>query len=43
MESDEFCRLLIKELVSSKVQAPEDAIKLRSRLCSQKPKLIYCM
>ncbi|MFH1065269.1 MAG: tRNA uridine(34) 5-carboxymethylaminomethyl modification radical SAM/GNAT enzyme Elp3 [Nanoarchaeota archaeon] len=35
MESDEFCKLLIKELVSSKVQTPEYAIKLRSKLCRE--------
>ena len=35
MESDEFCKLLIKELISAKAQTPEDAIKLRAALCRQ--------
>ncbi|MBU2639052.1 MAG: tRNA uridine(34) 5-carboxymethylaminomethyl modification radical SAM/GNAT enzyme Elp3 [Nanoarchaeota archaeon] len=35
MEFDEFCKLLIKELVSNKVKTPEEAIKLRGALCRQ--------
>ncbi|MFA5887339.1 MAG: tRNA uridine(34) 5-carboxymethylaminomethyl modification radical SAM/GNAT enzyme Elp3 [Candidatus Nanoarchaeia archaeon] len=35
MNIDEFCRLLIKELISTKIQSPEEAIKLRSRLCRE--------
>ncbi len=33
MEFDEFCKLLIKELISNKVKTPEEAIKLRGALC----------
>ena len=35
MNIDEFCELLIKELISAKIQSPEEAIKLRSKLCRE--------
>lgn len=35
MESDEFCKLLIKELISNNVKTPEEAIKLRGALCRE--------
>lgn len=35
MEFDAFCKLLINELISNNVKTPEEAIKLRSKLCRE--------